>query len=96
LNRLLKRPPVYHKETAEVLKTALHEAKCESGIEGVALMDVEINRAIKFLQISNDIRQHQRRVGVSFSIVEYRLLISKIFFRMNQNNLSNQYRQLHE
>lgn len=53
-----------------ILKSALHDAECESGLNGVARMDVEIKRAVKFLQIANDLRQLQRRADVSsfFSI----------------------------
>jgi hypothetical protein len=48
-----------------ILKNALKNAKAESALEGVSLMDVEIKRAIKFLQISNDLRKYQKRADVS-------------------------------
>lgn len=62
---LLEKPAIYHEKTAVVLKGALHDAGCESGLQGVARMEVEIKRAIKFLQIANDLRQLQRRADVS-------------------------------
>jgi hypothetical protein len=49
-----------------VLKNALKNAEAESALQGVTRMDVEIKRAIKFLQISTDLRQHQKRADVSF------------------------------
>ncbi len=67
-NSLLQRPAVYHEKTQVILKSALKDAEDESALQGVSRMDVEIKRAIKFLQISTDLRQYQKRADVSVSI----------------------------
>jgi len=67
-NSQLQKPPIYDEKTREILKTALQEAEAQSALQGVARMDVEIKRAIKFLQISHDLRQYQKRADVSFRI----------------------------
>lgn len=61
---------IYQENTAVILKGALRDAESESGLQGVARMEVEIKRAVKFLQISNDLRQLQRRADVSLSTNE--------------------------
>jgi hypothetical protein len=48
-----------------MLKNALKDAANESALQGVSRMDMEIQRAIKFLQIAADLRQYQKRAGVS-------------------------------
>ncbi len=74
LNSLLQKPAIYDEKTEVLLKEALKNAKAESALQGVARMDVEIKRAIKFLQISTDLRQYQKRVDVSFinSVTNYK------------------------
>jgi len=57
-------------------------------------MDVEIHRAIKFLQISTDLRQLQRRADVRFSFfllikINIKSLISNSWIQ-NQNSNKNQ------
>jgi len=89
LNSLLQKPAIYDEKTQVILKEALKNAGAESALQGVARMDVEINRAVKFLQISTDLRQYQKLAEVSFinSVTNYK----KIFFfiRMNQNKKMN-------
>ncbi|CAF2312742.1 unnamed protein product [Rotaria sp. Silwood2] len=60
-NNLLEKPATYNEKTQDLLKNALQEAAAESALQGVMRMDVEIKRAIKFLQISTDLRQYQKR-----------------------------------
>lgn len=67
-NSILQKPVIYHETTQERLKNALKDAKAESALEGVLRMDVEIKRAIKFLQISSDLRQYQKRAHVSSNL----------------------------
>jgi len=43
-------------------------------------MDVEIKRAIKFLQISIDLRQYQKRAEVSFNKFLFKLINDKKIF----------------
>ncbi|CAF3336880.1 unnamed protein product [Rotaria sp. Silwood1] len=62
-NNLLQKPAVYNEKTQSLLKNALQEAAAESTLQGVMRMDVEIKRAIKFLQISTDLRQYQKRAN---------------------------------
>ncbi|CAF0922263.1 unnamed protein product [Rotaria sordida] len=62
-NNLLQKPPIYDEKTENLLKNALQNAEVESALQGVMRMDVEIKRAIKFLQISTDIRRHQKRTN---------------------------------
>jgi hypothetical protein len=50
------------------LKDALKDAKLVSVLKGVACMDVEIKRALDFLQISTDLRQLQRPADVRFRL----------------------------
>ncbi len=79
-NSLLKRPPIYHEQTQVQLKNALKDAAVESALQGVTRMDVEIKRAIKFLQISIDLRQYQKRAGVSFNKFLFKLINDKKIF----------------
>jgi hypothetical protein len=44
----------------------LKDTESQSALKAVARMDVEIQRAIKFLQISTDLRQLQKRADVRF------------------------------
>lgn len=55
---------MYQDSNQTLLKNALRDAELESELKGVARMDVEIQRAIKFLQISTDLRQLQKRADV--------------------------------
>ncbi|CAF4581909.1 unnamed protein product, partial [Rotaria socialis] len=59
----LKKSVEYNDKTENVLKNALQNAEAESALQGVMRLDVEIKRAIKFLQISTDLRQHQKRAN---------------------------------
>ncbi|CAF3780229.1 unnamed protein product [Rotaria sordida] len=63
-NALLQKPVVYEDKNQTLLKNILKEAEAESALKGLARMDVEIHRAIKFLQISTDLRQLQKRADV--------------------------------
>jgi len=72
-NSILQKPAIYHEKTQEILKTALKDAEAQSALEGVARMDVEIKRAIKFLQISTDLRQYQKRPDVSSNLFELKI-----------------------
>lgn len=65
-NRVLEKPVPYQDKNQTILKDILKDAEAESALKGVARMDVEIHRAIKFLQISTDLRQLQRRADVCF------------------------------
>jgi hypothetical protein len=47
-----------------MLKKVLKDANATSILKGVERMEVEIQRAIKFLQISVDLRQLQKRADV--------------------------------
>ncbi|CAF4207748.1 unnamed protein product, partial [Adineta steineri] len=58
---LLEKPVVYQDKNQTFLKTILKEAGAESAYSAVTRMDTEIHRAIKFLQISTDLRQLQKR-----------------------------------
>ncbi len=49
-----------------MLKNILKDAESESALKAVERMDVEIHRAIKFLQVSTDLRQLQKRADVCF------------------------------
>ncbi|CAF3829504.1 unnamed protein product [Rotaria magnacalcarata] len=60
-NALLQKPVPYQDKNQTLVKAALKEAEAESALKGIARMDVEIHRAIKFLQISTDLRQLQKR-----------------------------------
>jgi hypothetical protein len=64
-HRLLEKPPIFNGETETLLKNALKNAESESALQGVSRMEVEIKRGIKFLQISTDLRQYQRRAQVN-------------------------------
>ncbi|CAF4545963.1 unnamed protein product [Rotaria sp. Silwood1] len=63
-NDLLQKPVVYEDKNQTLLKNALKEAEAESALKGIARMDVEIHRATKFLQISTDLRQLQKRADL--------------------------------
>ncbi|CAF1389296.1 unnamed protein product [Adineta ricciae] len=70
-NSFLQKTPSYGDKTQVILKNALKNTNAESALEGVVRMDTEIKRAIKFLQISTDLRQHQKRAEIeSKSVVE--------------------------
>ena len=73
---LLEKPVIYEEKTSVILKSALRDAEYESGLQGVARMEVEIKRAVKFLQISNDLRQLQRRADVSLPTIENSSIVS--------------------
>ncbi|CAF1439450.1 unnamed protein product [Rotaria magnacalcarata] len=59
----LKKSVKYNDKTENVLKNALQNAEAESALQGVMRLDVEIKRAIKFLQISSNLRQRQKRAN---------------------------------
>lgn len=86
--RVLEKPVLYREQTATVLEIALRDAKDTSALEGVALMKVEIKRAMKFLQISTDLRQHQKRAEVNSSVSPVRrnanLSLSLVLSRRNR------------
>ncbi|CAF3923286.1 unnamed protein product [Rotaria sp. Silwood2] len=63
-NDLLQKPVPYEDKNQTLLKNTLKDAEAESALKGVARMDVEIHRATKFLQISTDLRQLQRRADL--------------------------------
>ncbi|CAF1294902.1 unnamed protein product [Adineta ricciae] len=63
-NKVLEKPVPYQDKNQTVLKDILKDAEAESAFKGVARMDVEIHRAIKFLQISTDLRQLQKRADI--------------------------------
>lgn len=65
-NSLLKTPVVYQDKNQAILKDLLKNAEADMTLKAVNRMDIEIHRAIKFLQISTDLRQLQRRADVSF------------------------------
>jgi hypothetical protein len=65
-NSLLEKPAVYQDNNKILLKDILKDAEYESALKAVDRMDVEIQRAIKFLQISTDLRQLQKRADVYF------------------------------
>ena len=62
----MKIPVIYDNENQNFLKNILKGAEYDSVLKGVKHMDVEIHRAIKFLQIATDLRQLQRRADVGF------------------------------
>ncbi|UJR25800.1 hypothetical protein I4U23_007150 [Adineta vaga] len=62
-NSFLQKIPNYYENNEVTLKNALSDAKAKSALEGVSRMDVEIKRAIKFLQISTDLRRYQKQAG---------------------------------
>jgi hypothetical protein len=66
LYSLLEKPVLYQDSNQTLLKKALKDAEAESVLKSVARMDVEIQRATKFLQISTDLRQLQKRADVCF------------------------------
>ena len=80
---LLQKPAVYNEKTQELLKNALKNAKADSALQGVTRMDVEIKRAVKFLQISTDLRQYQKRADVS--IINIHLQINRKLFYQNES-----------
>lgn len=51
------------------MKKTLKDADDESTLRGVSRMDVEIQRATKFLQISTDLRQLQKRPEVDSNAI---------------------------
>lgn len=61
----MQKPILYEEKTENLLKNALKTNESESAFNGVQRMDVEIKRAIKFLQISTDLRQYQKRADVN-------------------------------
>lgn len=61
---LLERPAVYQDNNQTLLKNALKDSELEAELRAVARMDLEIQRALKFLQISTDLRQLQKRADV--------------------------------
>ena len=63
---MLEKPALYQDNNQTLLKNTLKDAEAESALKAVARMDVEIQRAIKFLQISTDLRQLQKRADVCF------------------------------
>jgi hypothetical protein len=63
---------MYNETTQALLKRALQEAGAQSALEGIDLIEVEIHRAVKFLQISNDIRRYQKNSGVNIAMDEVR------------------------
>jgi protein-arginine kinase len=89
LNSLLQKPAIYDEKTQVILKEALKNAGAESALQGVARMDVEIQRAVKFLQISTDLRQYQKRAEVSFINLSDKLQENFLFIRMNQKKKWN-------
>lgn len=64
-NSLLNTPAAYQDNNKNLLKNILKEAESDSVLKGIARMDVEIHRAIKFLQVSTDLRQLQKRADVT-------------------------------
>ena len=64
-NSLLQKSVPYQDKNQTLVKAALKEAEADSALKGINRMDVEIHRAIKFLQISADLRQLQKRADVS-------------------------------
>jgi hypothetical protein len=64
-HRHLNKSIPYKNGDKDQLKDALKKANATSILEGVSLMDVEIGRAEKFLQISADLRVLQMKASVS-------------------------------
>ena len=64
--RFLQTPPKYQDNIRTLLRKTLKEANDESTLKGVSRIDVEIKRGVKFLQISADLRQLQKRQEVKF------------------------------
>lgn len=60
------KPIRYIGKDQDSLKDALSAAENESALKGVKRMDVEIHRAIRFLQIATDLRQLQRKANVNY------------------------------
>ncbi|CAF3863314.1 unnamed protein product, partial [Adineta steineri] len=91
-NTLLQKTPVYNETTQIVLKNVLKNAKAELVLKGVSHMDVEIKRAVKFLQISTDLRHHQKlAVNESKSTVTQTTIIKRkksINININQRVLA--------
>ena len=61
---LLERPAAYQDNNQILFKNALKDSDLEPELKAVARMDLEIQRALKFLQISTDLRQLQKRPDV--------------------------------
>lgn len=62
--RFLQTPPKYQDDIRTLLRKTLKEANDQSTLKGVSRIDVEIKRGVKFLQISADLRQLQKRQEV--------------------------------
>lgn len=56
-NEYIEYIPIYDERTQDKLKTAVIKAGNQLAVDGIERMEVEIKRAIKFLQISNDLRR---------------------------------------
>ena len=72
---------MYNETTQALLKRALKEAGAQSALEGIDLIEVEIHRAVKFLQISTDIRRYQKNSAVNLDMDEVsrkRLLLLQV------------------
>ena len=64
-NRFLQDSPKYQDNIKDLLKKSLEKMEAKSVLEAVTKMDTEIMRAVKFLQISTDLRSLQTRADVS-------------------------------
>lgn len=82
----MQKPVLYEEKSENLLKDALKTNETESAFNGVQRMDVEIKRAIKFLQISTDLRQYQKRAEVNFVLNYDKKKHSNFSFRKNQLN----------
>jgi len=63
-NSLLENVPVYKDQNETILKSALKNSEDDGVFKGVKRMDLELQRARKFLQISTNLRQLQIRADV--------------------------------
>ncbi|CAF1024066.1 unnamed protein product, partial [Didymodactylos carnosus] len=57
----IENPPRYDEDNKILLQNALDESKSLLKIKSVLKLDREIKKAVKFLQISTDLRKHQKR-----------------------------------
>ena len=73
LNSFFNKSDIYREKTQYLIKNALKDAEAESALQGVMRMEVEIQRATKFLQISTDLRRYQHRVNVSINILKFKM-----------------------